>query len=76
MIDPGLQDRVVLVTGANNPHGIGAAIASEFTRHGARLFLHGYREPADIPPASQPEPGLPFYLEQQTKSAGELYTAP
>jgi len=27
MIDPGLQDKTVLVTGGNNPHGIGAATA-------------------------------------------------
>jgi len=24
MIDPGLKDRVVIITGANNPHGIGS----------------------------------------------------
>jgi NAD(P)-dependent dehydrogenase (short-subunit alcohol dehydrogenase family) len=27
MIDPGLKDKTVLVTGGNNPHGIGAATA-------------------------------------------------
>ena len=27
MIDTGLRDRVAIVTGANNPHGIGAGIA-------------------------------------------------
>jgi 3-oxoacyl-[acyl-carrier protein] reductase len=43
MIDPGLQDRVVLVTGANNPHGIGAATACAFAAQGARVFLHYYR---------------------------------
>jgi NAD(P)-dependent dehydrogenase (short-subunit alcohol dehydrogenase family) len=30
MIDPGLRNKVVLVTGANNPFGIGAAIAEAF----------------------------------------------
>ena len=30
MIDPGLKDKVVLVTGGNNPFGIGAAIARAF----------------------------------------------
>jgi hypothetical protein len=35
MIDPGLRIRVVLVTGANNPFGIGAAIAgTSSTRRG------------------------------------------
>jgi NAD(P)-dependent dehydrogenase (short-subunit alcohol dehydrogenase family) len=30
VIDPGLKDKVVLVTGGNNPFGIGAAIARAF----------------------------------------------
>jgi len=38
MIDPGLKDKVVLVTGGNNPFGIGAAIARASASHGARLF--------------------------------------
>lgn len=44
MIDPGLQDRVALITGANNPHGIGAGIARALAAQGALVFLHGYRE--------------------------------
>jgi len=38
MIDPGLQDRVVLITGAN--HGIGAATARAFAVQGARVVVH------------------------------------
>ena len=38
----GLKDKVVLITGANNPCGIGAAIAEGFARQGSRIFLHGY----------------------------------
>jgi 3-oxoacyl-[acyl-carrier protein] reductase len=37
MIDPGLKDRVVLVTGGN--HGIGAAIAKALARQGASIFI-------------------------------------
>ena len=40
MIDPGLDGKVVLITGANNPYGIGAATAKAFAAQGARVFLH------------------------------------
>ena len=39
MIDYGLKDRVALITGANNPQGIGAATASAFAREGAKVVL-------------------------------------
>ena len=32
MINYGLKDRVVLITGANNPQGIGATTALDFAR--------------------------------------------
>ena len=39
MIDYGLKDRVVLITGVNNPQGIGATTALAFAREGAKLVL-------------------------------------
>ena len=39
MIDYGLQGRVALITGANNPQGIGAATALAFAREGAKVVL-------------------------------------
>ena len=39
MIDYGLKDKVALITGANNPQGIGAATALAFAREGARVVL-------------------------------------
>ncbi|OON86657.1 hypothetical protein BXO88_06585 [Oribacterium sp. C9] len=39
MVDYGLKDRVVIVTGVNNPQGIGAATAFAFAREGAKLGL-------------------------------------
>ena len=39
MVDYGLQDRVAIITGANNPQGIGAATALAFAREGAKVVL-------------------------------------
>ena len=38
MIDTGLKNKVVLVTGAN--HGIGAATAKTFAAEGAKVFIN------------------------------------
>ena len=46
MINPGLQNRAVLVTGGNNPLGIGAATARAFAAQGAAVFIHFFRQPA------------------------------
>lgn len=45
MIDPQLEGKVVLVTGAN--HGIGAATARAFAAQGSQVFITYYREPSD-----------------------------
>lgn len=39
MIDYGLKDRVALITGTNNPEGIGATTALAFAREGAKVAL-------------------------------------
>ena len=39
MVDYGLKDKVALITGANNPRGIGAATALAFAREGAKVVL-------------------------------------
>lgn len=39
MVDYGLKDRVVIITGTNNPRGIGAATAFAFAREGAKVIL-------------------------------------
>ena len=39
MIDYGLKDRVALITGANNPWGVGATTALAFAREGAKVVL-------------------------------------
>ena len=39
MIDYGLKDKVAIITGANNPQGIGATTALGFAREGAKVVL-------------------------------------
>ena len=39
MVNYGLKNRVALITGANNPQGIGAATAAAFAREGAKVVL-------------------------------------
>ena len=39
MINYGLNDKVALITGANNPQGLGATVALYFAREGAKVAL-------------------------------------
>ena len=43
MIEPKLSGRVALVTGANNPVGIGAATAKALAAQGAAVFISSFR---------------------------------
>lgn len=73
MIDTGLRDKVVVVTGANNPHGIGAAVARAFATQRAKVFLHYLRDKRPTQGcASAAAPGEAFYRAQQTKDAQEV----
>jgi 3-oxoacyl-[acyl-carrier protein] reductase len=69
MIDPGLRGKRVLVTGANNPLGLGAAIAEAFAAQDADLFLTYLRE--------EPEAfGVDATAAASARAAGEaLYRA-
>ena len=39
MVEYGLKDKVALITGMNNPYGIGATTALALAREGAKLVL-------------------------------------
>jgi len=76
MIDTGLKGKVAIITGANNPYGIGAAIARILASQGVNIFLHYYSHDIDIPISktqnSQNRTGLTFFFEQQRKNADEV----
>jgi 3-oxoacyl-[acyl-carrier protein] reductase len=76
MIDTGLQGKVVLVTGGNNPCGIGAAIAKAFAAQGAKVFVHYFSSPNQFVEQDKASvPGKAFYSAQQAKSADEVLDA-
>ena len=77
MLDPGLQNRVVLVTGGNNPAGIGAATAKAFAAHDAPVFVHFFRQ--SVPefirvaqPISSDAPSPAMYYALHGHSAQEV----
>jgi 3-oxoacyl-[acyl-carrier protein] reductase len=74
MIDTGLKDRVVIVTGAN--HGIGAAAAKAFASEGAKVFITYLRlSPSEYGGVDEEEakkavePGRAYYYNILTRSA-------
>lgn len=72
MINPELEDKVVVVTGANNPYGIGAAIAKAFGRQHAKVFLHYFRNSSMPMTTEVTTPGEAFYRSQQAKHPTEV----
>ncbi|MCR4962841.1 MAG: SDR family oxidoreductase [Firmicutes bacterium] len=61
MVCYGLIDRVALITGANNPQGIGAATALAFAREGARVALVYKKVPRPFDPAKTDKNGPDRY---------------
>jgi 3-oxoacyl-[acyl-carrier protein] reductase len=78
MIDPQLEGKVALVTGANNLKGIGAAVARAFAHQGAKVLLSYLRlspqefgiDPLEADQAV--EAGLPFYHTRRAESAAQV----
>jgi len=78
MIDPGLDGHVALVTGANNPRGIGAAIARTLASQGCAVCVHYLRLApeehgiAKVDALAAKEPGAAFYHGQRMRSGEEV----
>ncbi len=76
MIDPGLRGKAVLVTGGNNPHGIGAATARAFAAVGAKVFIHYWRAREPVTAGAEAgAPGEAFYRAHQVKSGDDVAQA-
>jgi len=74
MIDTGLKDKVVLITGAN--HGIGATSAKAFAVQGAKVFITYYRPPRqyteqELEDAQKSGAGGSVFYEAMQQQAGE-----
>jgi 3-oxoacyl-[acyl-carrier protein] reductase len=72
VLETELQGKVVLLTGANNPYGVGAGVARAFATQGARVYLHYFRQDHTTTADAPASPGESFYYSQQSKSAGEV----
>ena len=69
MIDYGLKDKVALITGANNPQGIGAATALAFAREGAKVVLVFKRIPRPFDSAKAERNGTDRYFRANAEGA-------
>ena len=69
MVDYGLKDKVVIVTGANNPQGIGAATILAFAREGAKVVLIYKKIPRPYDKSKTDENGVDRYFKANSENA-------
>ena len=71
MADYGLKDKVAIITGANNPQGIGAATAVALAREGAKVVLTYKRVPREYDEGKVGENGVDRYYRANAGDASE-----
>ena len=69
MVNYGLTEKVAIITGANNPQGIGAATACAFAREGAKVVLVYKRLPRDFDAGKTAQNGVDRYLAANAGNA-------
>ena len=72
MINFGLKDRVALITGANNPQGIGATTALAFAREGAKVVLVYKKVFRPFDPTKADRNGVDRYYQSNAGDAGAV----
>ena len=69
MADYGLKGRVAIITGANNPWGIGATTACSFAREGAKVVLVYKKLPRDYNENNTDKNGTDRYFKANSENA-------
>lgn len=72
MADYGLKNKVAIITGANNPQGIGAATALAFAREGAGVVLVYRKVPRAFDESKTGKNGVDRYYKANAGDASEV----
>ena len=75
MVNYGLKDKVAVITGANNPQGIGAATALAFAREGANVVLAYQKIARPYDESKTGENGVDRYYKANAGDAGAVEAA-
>ena len=69
MVDYGLKDKVAIITGANNPWGIGATTALAFAREGAKIVIVYKKIPREFDESKADKNGTDRYFKANAENA-------
>ena len=72
MVNYGLKDKVALITGANNPQGIGATTALAFAREGAKVVLVYKKVNRPFDPGKADKNGVDRYYQANAGDASAV----